>query len=133
MTLLELNGEELRQKIEAELASNPALEQVDEHRCPTCGRLMVSKGPCQLCNQTNRLSSDQPIVFVSPYSDFTYYEPGSNGHEDYSTDDINPVIEDLPTFLLRQLAPDLTLEERPLAAHILTSLDEDGLLRLPLI
>jgi DNA-directed RNA polymerase specialized sigma54-like protein len=46
MTLLELNGEQLRQKIEAELADNPALEQFDEHRCLTCGRAITSPGVC---------------------------------------------------------------------------------------
>lgn len=38
MTLLGLTALELRQKVEAELAANPALELVNEHRCPTCHR-----------------------------------------------------------------------------------------------
>ena len=41
-------------------------------------------------------------------------------------------VEDLPTFVLRQIAPELPAEDRPLAAHLLTSLDEDGLLTVTL-
>jgi RNA polymerase sigma-54 factor len=40
MTLLELSAVELRQKVESELAQNPALELVEENRCPTCRRLL---------------------------------------------------------------------------------------------
>ena len=34
MALLELSAVELHQKIDAELAKNPALEIIDEARCP---------------------------------------------------------------------------------------------------
>ncbi len=51
MTLLELSGDELRQKIEAELSSNPALELHDEHRCSVCGRKVARPGPCPLCSK----------------------------------------------------------------------------------
>jgi RNA polymerase sigma-54 factor len=42
MSLLGLTVTELRQKIETELAKNPALELVDERRCPDCKRKLVS-------------------------------------------------------------------------------------------
>jgi RNA polymerase sigma-54 factor len=48
-------------------------------------------------------------------------------------EDWTPAEEDLPTFVLRQIAPDLAKEDRGIAAHILNGLDEDGLLRMPLI
>jgi hypothetical protein len=38
-------------------------------------------------------------------------------------------IDDLPTYVLCQIAPELAAEDR-LLAHILTSLDEDGLLSI---
>jgi len=132
MTLLELNGEQLRQKIEAELASNPALEHFDEARCPTCGRALGSPGACMFCRPAQNTQSDQAIVFISPYTEYSAYQ-AVDEDDDYSTEEWNAQPEDLPGFVLRQIAPDLSSDDRPLAAHILTSLDEDGLLRTPLI
>ena len=40
MTLLELTTGELQQKIDNALASNPALELIEEPRCPRCHRLL---------------------------------------------------------------------------------------------
>jgi RNA polymerase sigma-54 factor len=45
-----------------------------------------------------------------------------------SFEDFSPAYEDLGTFILRQIAPDLEPEERNIAAHILTQLDERGFL-----
>jgi RNA polymerase sigma-54 factor len=36
--------------------------------------------------------------------------------------------EDLPTYVLRQIAPELKLEDRKIAAFVLSNLDDDGLL-----
>jgi len=44
-----------------------------------------------------------------------------------------PEVEDLPTFVLRQIAADLEPEDRALAAHILTSLDDDGFLNISIM
>ena len=132
MTLLELNGEQLRQKIETELAENPALEQIDENRCPTCGRASAVPGVCPLCNHIPVQNIDQTIVFVSPFTDFKPTDQVDDD-EDYTGEDINAIPEDLPTFILRQIAPELAVEDRSIAAHILTSLDDDGLLRIPII
>ncbi len=46
-------------------------------------------------------------------------------------EEIGAEVDDLPRFVLRQIAPELPPEDRAIAAHILTSLDEDGLLRIP--
>jgi RNA polymerase sigma-54 factor len=70
MTLLELTGSELRQKIEAELASNPALELLDEPRCPQCHRSLPERGPCRTCSSPIGHKPDEPIVFVSPSPGF---------------------------------------------------------------
>lgn len=132
MTLLELTGDELRQKIEAELAANPALELVDEHRCPSCRRPLAGPGLCPLCRQARDVSPDQPIVFVTPWNDSG---PGGdyNGPAGEPAEEWRPAAEDLPTFVLRQIATELDPNDRPLAAHILTGLDEDGLLQIPLL
>ena len=42
------------------------------------------------------------------------------------------VVEDLATYVFRQIAPDVPPEDRKMAAHLLTNLDEDGLLSVPL-
>lgn len=41
--------------------------------------------------------------------------------------------EDLPVYVFRQIAPDLDPEDRKLAAHLLTNLNDDGFLSITLI
>ena len=41
-----------------------------------------------------------------------------------------PNREALPAYILRQIGPELPIDDRPIAVHILTSLDEDGLLTI---
>ncbi len=130
MTLLELTTTELRQKIEAELASNPALELIEEVRCPGCGRILPGRSPCPICSQPKYTSSDEPIVFLSAREDFYAHDRALVSEEDYSEDDFSTSSEELPAYVLRQIAPDLKPEDRAIAAHILTSLDEDGLLTI---
>ena len=48
-------------------------------------------------------------------------------------DNYSSTIEDLPTFVLRQIASELDQSERLIAAYFLTHLDDDGLLSIPLI
>lgn len=132
MTLLELTGPELRQEIESALANNPALEQVDEGRCPTCHRRLPRGAACPACSRPRDSLSDQPIVFVTPSG------PVSGGgswldEEGLAMEEWATLPEDLPTFVLRQIATELSPADRPVAAHILTSLDDDGLLRIPLL
>jgi RNA polymerase sigma-54 factor len=126
MSLLELTAAELNQKIETELSQNPALEVGEERRCPTCHRPLIGSQPCPRCSTPKSLSMEEPIIFVSPRQDF-YVSRRSSG-EDLPEDNLTPVKEDLPTYVLRQIAPDLEPDERRLAAHLLTNLDEDGLL-----
>ncbi len=127
MSLLALSGEELRQKLEAELAANPALEVKEERRCPHCNRLLGGNRVCPVCSLPDRPASQDPIIFVSPQQDF--HMP-----KDYSSSDDTPIDEwtsageDLPTYVLRQIALELDPDDRQLAAHILTSLDDDGLM-----
>jgi RNA polymerase sigma-54 factor len=130
MTLLSLTSAELREKIEAALASNPALELLEERRCPTCKRRLTGSAPCPLCSRPKGIASDEPIVFLSPREDFHINRAVSG--EDLPDDNLAPMVEDLPHFVLRQIATELSPAARPLAAYILTNLDEDGLLTIPL-
>jgi RNA polymerase sigma-54 factor len=131
MTLLGLTAEELRQQIDSELAANPALELVEERRCPTCGHMLPMRGSCPVCSRPQTASPDEPIVFISPREDF--YSGSSASREDLPEDNYSPSVEDLPTFVLRQIACELSPEDRPVAAFLLTHLTEDGLLDVSLL
>jgi RNA polymerase sigma-54 factor len=132
MTLLGMTSAELSQKIESELAKNPALELMEERRCPTCKRTLHEPGPCPICSRPNTNNTEEPIVFVSSIAD--RYNLNSQKNTSYSVDDLPDdnfaPKEDLAAYVLRQIASELDIEERPIAAHILTSIDDDGLLRI---
>ncbi|HEX9014352.1 MAG TPA: hypothetical protein VF813_12570 [Anaerolineaceae bacterium] len=130
MTLLSLTAAELHEQIESELAANPALELVDERRCPTCARLLPPRGPCPVCSRPLGPTPDEPIVFISPREDF--YVGSSAPADDLPEDNFSTATEDLPTYVLRQIAPELAKEDRGLAAYLLTHLDEDGFLTVSL-
>jgi RNA polymerase sigma-54 factor len=131
MTLLEYSNDELRQEIESALANNPALELSNERRCPTCNRRLIGNQRCPVCSSAHYVQDEKPIIFISPRTDFT-----PKGRE-YYQDEIDPEewtasVEDLATFVLRQIAPELAPEDRKIAAHLLSALDEDGLLTITL-
>jgi RNA polymerase sigma-54 factor len=131
MTLLGMTAIELSQKIESDLANNPALELLEERRCPTCRRLLRDPGPCPICSTPKNANPEEPIVFISTHDDFY----GNNRNESSTTSELTndhlvAASEDLATFVLRQIAPELGESDRPIAAHILTSLDDDGLLSI---
>ena len=132
MTLLGMTSIELIEKVYTELANNPALEIIDEFRCLNCGRRLREPGLCPTCSRPHAGTSDQPIVLLSSRDYTNSHSSSRNSREDYSTDNIAPQIEDLPTFVLRQIAPELHPKDRNIAAHILTSLDDNGLLSVPL-
>ena len=136
MSLLEMPATDIRQKIRAELANNPALEIVEERRCPTCGRALTTPGPCPVCSQPFDTQLDEPIVFISSPDDFPsqYSSRRSEGAStrEVSYDNLAPVVENLPAYVLRQIAPEIQEDERLIAAHILNNLNEDGLLDIAL-
>jgi RNA polymerase sigma-54 factor len=128
MALLELTTVELHQKVEAELARNPALELIDELRCPTCHKILPHNKPCPTCTNSLNGSPEQPIVYLSSHEDF-FTKPRSGSYaNDLPDDNLAPNREELPVYILRQIGPELQEEDRPIAVHILTSLNEDGLL-----
>ena len=131
MSLLQMPSTEIRQKIRIELANNPALEIVEDRRCPSCGRIIATPGPCPVCSQPYDTNVDEPIVFISSPEDFpvSFGKNGSQGSSnEVSFDNIAPQVEDLPSYVLRQIAPEIEEDERLIAAHILNNLNEDGLL-----
>lgn len=130
MTLLSLTAGELRQQIEAELSANPALELVEERRCPMCHRLLPGKGACPVCSRPRSDAPDEPIVYISP-RDISFGSGGST-EDEMPEDRFSSVIEELPVYVFRQIAPDIAVEERRLAAYLLSNLDEDGLLAVSL-
>jgi len=136
MSLLEMPATEIRQKIRAELANNPALEIVEERRCSTCGRPLSTPGPCPVCSQPFDTQVDEPIVFISSPDDFPGRSNGRRGNgsgsQEISYDNLAPAVEDLPAYVLRQIAPEIKEDERLIAAHILNNLNEDGLLDVAL-
>ena len=66
MTMLGMSSEEIREKIESELAKNPFLELVEERICPTCKRKLPENGKCPICSQPQLDQSRENIIFVSP-------------------------------------------------------------------
>ncbi|MBG7609385.1 MAG: hypothetical protein IZT55_00825 [Anaerolineae bacterium] len=133
MALLNMTSVELKQKIESELSKNPALELIDERRCHACGRILIQSGSCPLCSHRLQVESQEPIVFTASEQDYyqTTGKGASTNHllpEDLPDDNLAPSV-DLASFVLSQIAADLHDEkDRLIAAHILTSLDNNGLL-----
>ncbi len=126
MTLLSMPATELAEKIESELSTNPALELINERRCPQCKRLLPASGPCPVCSQPINYESQDPIVFISPREDFYNHastDTDESPEEPYASEDV-----DLPTYVLRQIAGDLAIDDRMIVAYILNHLDEDGFL-----
>jgi RNA polymerase sigma-54 factor len=131
MSLLSLTLDELNQQVEKELASNPALELIEERRCPMCHRLLPEHGKCPVCSQPKDLTTEEPVVFISPREDLFSREYNPDAE---SMDEPNSVeVEELPAYVLRQIASDLAPENRQIAAYMLTHLNEDGLLDCNLV
>ena len=125
MSLLAKNNMEILEEINQELDSNIALEHVHEHRCPTCNRKLPEFGICQYCSYKAD-ANEEPIVFLSSRSEFNSGGSSYMDEDMFSDDNSFQQEEDLPTYILNQIAADLEVKLRPIAAHILTSLDEDG-------
>ena len=133
MSLLELNAFELGQKIEAELSNNPALELIDGRHCPTCHRLLKDNRFCPNCVNLHESSPEQPVVFLSYRNDFYNHHTGQDLDNDLPDDNFATRAETLAEYILRQIAPELPKDDRLIALHILTSLDDDGLLPTPVM
>ncbi len=131
MTLLSLTINELGSQIENELSSNPALEISSDRLCPNCKRPLPQQGKCPICSQPKIENPDEPVVFVSPKEDF--YSREYRAENEFNDEPSPQQIDDLPTYVLRQIAPDLNGKDKNIAAYLLTHLDEDGLLNTSII
>src|SRR5512133_2644963 len=109
MSLLSLTAGELRQQIDSELAANPALELVEERRCPTCHRLLAARSACPVCTNPQQTSPDEPIVFISP-REISYGGSGSSD-DDLPEDRFSSQGEELPVYVFRQVAPDIDSQD----------------------
>ena len=127
MTMLGMSSEEIREKIESELAQNPFLEMVEERICPTCKRKLPENGKCPICSQPQLERSKENIVFVSPKEDLAAINFNSaiepyRDEPDYDS----AQTENLATYVLKQIGPDLDDNQKLIAAYLLNSLDDDG-------
>ncbi|MFQ5942071.1 MAG: RNA polymerase sigma-54 factor [Anaerolineales bacterium] len=121
MSLLALSNQELQDKVLEELAENPALELLDDLVCPTCKKRLPAHGPCPRCSSPH--ADDDSVVFISPR------EAGGTPRFEDDTEELEPAApESLAIHVLEQLAAELAVEDRPIAAYILSSLDDDGFL-----
>lgn len=121
MSLLALSNQELQDKVLEELAENPALELLDDLVCPKCRKRLPAQGPCPRCSTPQ--ANEDSVVFISPRDG-----GGTPRYED-EKEDLEPAApENLAVYVLEQLAAELDVEDRPIAAYILSSLDDDGFL-----
>lgn len=125
MTFLQMSAQELEAALLHELNQNPALELVEELRCPQCGK-RLTRVPCSACAAPR--ADEEPLVYLTPrQSSFN----GSLSGEELPDDFEVRSVERLDEHILRQIAPALAVSERPIAAYLLARLDDDGLLPEP--
>jgi RNA polymerase sigma-54 factor len=76
-------------------------------------------------------NEDEPIVYVSPMQDFI---PRSDYTDsEYPDEPFSPMTDDLTTYVIKQIAPELTKDQQLIAVHLLTNLDDDGFLSVNLV
>jgi RNA polymerase sigma-54 factor len=126
MTFLQMSTTELEAALLKELNENPALELVEELRCPQCGK-RLARVPCPTCAAPR--NDDAPVVYLSPRQSFG--ERGRLDGEERADELEIHQRETLEEYILRQIAPALEAAERSVAAYLLAQLDEDGLLSEP--
>lgn len=133
MTLLAYNSLELQQEIESMLSNNPALEMVRQRQCPVCRKPLQPGEICPVCSRPKEQAIEEPIVYLSPRDDFYSYSGTGTCSDDYSDEPVSAAADDLPTYVLGQISADLQPADRKIAAYLLTNLDEDGFLTIPLM
>ncbi len=121
MSFLALPIAELETKLLTELDENPALELVEELRCPGCGK-RLAHGLCPTCAAPR--GDDAPVVYLSQHDPL--------GFRALDADEGEPreikTPERLDEYILRQVGPALSSAERPIAAYLLAQIDDNGFL-----
>lgn len=124
MSLLALSNLELRERVLAEIAANPALEILDERICPGCQKKLSGTAPCPVCSAPP--AQDNLVVFLSPRE--SSRSSGLLPVDETPSEQEPAAPESLALSVLAQIAGDLDPSLRHLAAYILSSLTEDGFL-----
>jgi len=129
MTLLNMSISELGDVIQSELSKNPALELSEDRRCPICNHVLNENLPCPICSKPKTTSRDEVVLFISPKRDLipTRSDTVDNPEEIFSVDK-----EELPVYVLRQIASELEQNEHLIAAYLLNQLNKDGFLDIDL-
>jgi RNA polymerase sigma-54 factor len=127
MSLLALSNLELQERVLTEIASNPALEMLDETVCPSCHRKLNGTSVCPVCSAPQ--AEENLLVFLSPRESNRSGSAISMEDTAPETEPAEP--ESLALSVLSQIAGDLQPSQRHLAAYILSSLNEDGFLEDP--
>lgn len=127
MKILGMSSEEIREKVEGELSINPFLEVLEERICPTCKRHLPENGKCPYCSAPAGAETED-VVFVTPRDDYGAGHYTATPEDYHDQEEIDAASnEELPAYVLKQIAPDLVDDqEKMVAAYLLTSLDEDG-------
>ena len=135
MTFLNMPAEEIKDKVDSEVANNPALEYIDERICPYCHRPLGPSGYCARCFAEKNVSEEN-VYFVNPRDELAieYYQGGGYSGASSSEPDVDSAQpEDLASYVLRQIGADLEEDEKLIAAYLLTELDEDGFITSPVL
>lgn len=118
--ILQLSGGELDALIQAELASNPALELRDAARCPACGDALLANGTCYRCARGESLtrSAARDVAEI----------------DDDELDVFRTVADQrsLTEHLMLELAAVLPDDDLGIAEFLIGELDERGMLAMPL-
>jgi len=125
--LLQKGALSLRQFIQDELASNPALELATDFLCPTCGS-PLRNGDCRICRELrfvspagNDVESEQPV-----YLGMTRRRDSNQEEASDFGDIVAPVL--LADHLRAQARTALPATDHTLADYIIANIGEKGLL-----
>jgi len=118
--ILEMSSLQLQERIEQELANNPALELAEELVCPVCHALL-GQGRCPNCGY--------PSYTAPPAADLPFVEPAREPAEE--EEDLFARVE-LPTTLRDHLRLQAHLalpkQDYPAAAYLIANTNDRGLL-----
>jgi len=136
--ILSLSQQELQNVIEAEMASNPALELEDRATCPVCESVLEGSF-CPTCMSDQqvreRTESLESLDSVDAFDDYDDQPAASvsTREEESDFDPMTLVASDvpLPDQILADTRLALEQHEHGIAEYIIESLDERGFLTVP--
>ncbi len=123
--LLPMTVIELRQRLEAVLAENPALDVAPPARCRGCGRPLLEGEWCPYCRPPAG-AGHEPILFLQPWAPESWEPAPDTYREPWEQTWRQPLT--LADYVARQVMPELRPEQKSIAEAILAALDDDGLL-----